>query len=159
MLRWRWRKILRRHSRGKLMVCFTFLYLNIYTCPLAHIKSCSLLTFSLGGGGLDKIELCPLLSLPLPEYRLLSSDSSPPNLFSGAAYFPASTPLGLLPTLGPIGSVTDVCGRKAAKDRCAKMLVEFLTERMKIQDVWKIMGKEASGDKKVGTDGEKEKGD
>lgn len=53
----------------------------------------------------------------------------------------------------------DVFGRKAAKDQCAKLLLEFLKEWMKSQDESKIMGKEASGgDGKVGTGGENRDG-
>lgn len=49
----------------------------------------------------------------------------------------------------------DVSGRKAAKDQCAKLLLEFLTEWMESQDESKKMGKEASGgDGKVETGGE-----
>lgn len=49
----------------------------------------------------------------------------------------------------------DVSGRKAAKDQCAKLLLEFLTGWMKSQDESKTMGKEASGgDGKVETGGE-----
>lgn len=53
----------------------------------------------------------------------------------------------------------DVFGRKAAKDQCAKLLLEFLMKWMKSQDESKIMGKEASGgDGKVGTGGENRDG-
>lgn len=106
-----------------------------------------------------KLELCPLLSLPYPEYRILPSDLPLPNLYSGEAYFPISTtPPGLLPTLGPIGSVKDVNGRKAAKRQCAKGVLGFLTEWMKSQDesFKVVMDKENSEDVKVGEGNEKE---
>ena len=134
------------------MVCNTLNYLYLSICPSAQLKPCLFLTWG-------KIELCPLLSLPLPEYRLLSSDLSVPNLYSGGAYFPTSTPPGLLPTLGPIGSVKNINGKKAAKDQCAKGVLNFLTEWMKIQDESKVMDKEDSGDKKAGLGGENSGGD
>lgn len=104
------------------------------------------------------LELCPLLSLPVPEYRIISSDLSLPNLYSGDAYFPDFTPHGLLPTLGPIGSVKDIRGRKAAKDQCAMGVLKFLTEWMKIQDETNAMDKKHSGDEKGGTADEKKEG-
>lgn len=131
------------------MVCNNLIYLCYLFIPPPSCNLIACLTW-------DKIELCPLLSLALPEYRLLPSDLSLPNLYSGGAYFPTSTPPGLLPTLGPIGSVKDINGKKAAKDQCAKGVLEFLTDWMKIQDESIAMDKENPGDKTFVAGDEKE---
>lgn len=82
---WGWWKILRRLSRRRLKVCFYFIFLIIYIHfgPRPNKNPHYLNLFFWWGA--DKIELCPLLSLSLPEYRLFSFYPSPPNQFSGGA--------------------------------------------------------------------------
>ena len=58
------------------------------------------------------VELCPLLGLHHPQYRLQPSGSS---LYSGSAYFPDEP---LLP--GPIGEVENIFGKKNAKEESAR---------------------------------------
>lgn len=72
-------------------------------------------------------ELCPLLGLPQPLYRLASDADGPMvnNILSGAAYFPNS-PLPLLS--GPVGTIRNVFGKKNAKEECARELYTVLIQ-------------------------------
>ena len=67
-------------------------------------------------------ELCPLLGLTAPTYRLTASSSETPSLLSGAAYFPGDPVLH-----GGIGEVRSVYGKKNAKEECARGVWEVLT--------------------------------
>lgn len=58
------------------------------------------------------VELCPLLGLNCPQYRLQATGSS---LYSGSAYFPDEPLLQ-----GPIGEVEYVFGKKNAKEESAR---------------------------------------
>lgn len=58
------------------------------------------------------VELCPLLGIPNPQYRLQPSGSS---LYSGSAHF-IDEPL----LRGPIGEVEKVFGKKNAKEESAR---------------------------------------
>lgn len=58
------------------------------------------------------VELCPLLGLNSPQYRLQVTGSS---LYSGSAYFP-NEPL----LQGAIGEVENVFGKKNAKEESAR---------------------------------------
>ena len=74
-------------------------------------------------------ELCPLLGLPQPVYRLAPNPDAPQvNILSGAAYFP-DTPL----LSGPIGAIRNIYGKKNAKDECARevyrVLMHIATEK------------------------------
>ena len=70
-------------------------------------------------------ELCPLLGLNNPQYRLEASGSS---LYSGSAYF-ADEPL----LRGPIGKVENIFGKKNAKEESArgvwKVLIALAAQR------------------------------
>lgn len=78
------------------------------------------------------LELCPVLGLAQCEYRF-QPDPRAPGFLSGAAYFPQDPLVG-----GPIGEVRNVFGKKAAKEECAKGVLEFLEgvrkERMELAE-------------------------
>lgn len=58
------------------------------------------------------VELCPLLGINNPQYRLQASGLS---LYSGSAYFPDEPLLR-----GPIGEVENIFGKKNAKEESAR---------------------------------------
>ncbi|KAK5201383.1 hypothetical protein LTR16_002870 [Cryomyces antarcticus] len=82
-------------------------------------------------------EMCALLGFGAPDYRIYPSVPSaitsptPSNnsplttnistLFSGAAYFPQDPDLA-----GPIGAVRAIYGRRAAREECARLVLEAL---------------------------------
>lgn len=74
-------------------------------------------------------EICPLLGLRQPQYRIAPNVDAPVvNILSGAAYFP-DTPL--LP--GPVGTIRNIYGKKNAREECArkvyKVLMHIVTEK------------------------------
>ncbi|MCJ1246974.1 hypothetical protein MMC30_004185 [Trapelia coarctata] len=79
--------------------------------------------------GMKVNDLCTLLSITPPTYRLSPTDPTlAPNVLSGAAYFPHDpTIISLLgPTGGPIGEVRHLLGKNQAKKECARATWEFL---------------------------------
>lgn len=67
-------------------------------------------------------ELCPLLGLPQPSYRIgPNADAPMVNILSGAAYFPDNPLLS-----GPVGMVRNIFGKKNAKDECAREVYRVL---------------------------------
>lgn len=77
-------------------------------------------------------ELCPLLGLPLPLYRIgPSADAPMGNILSGAAYFPDNPLLS-----GPVGMVRNVFGKKKAKDGCAREVYRVLMHIATEQDLF-----------------------
>ena len=74
-------------------------------------------------------ELCPLLGLRPPQYRIAPNADAPVvNILSGAAYFPDNP---LLP--GPVGTIRNIYGKKNAKEECARevyrVLMHIATEK------------------------------
>ncbi|MCJ1225681.1 hypothetical protein MMC12_002330 [Toensbergia leucococca] len=67
-------------------------------------------------------DLCPLLGLSAPEYRLAPTSPSAPHLLSGAAYFPQDS----LVVPGSVGECKHVFGKKSAKEECARGVFEYL---------------------------------
>ncbi|KAI9777543.1 MAG: hypothetical protein M1839_008837 [Geoglossum umbratile] len=67
-------------------------------------------------------ELCPMIGLPPPEYRLLP-DTNFESMYSGAAFFKDP----IIP-YEPIGEVRNVYGKKKAKEEIAKGVLAFLKE-------------------------------
>ena len=70
-------------------------------------------------------QLALLLGLTSPEYRLTAAPNT--ALYSGALYFKDGT--GVL--VGALGQVSGVYGKKAAKEECARGVVELLKEEVK----------------------------
>ncbi|KAI9730753.1 MAG: hypothetical protein M1834_005722 [Cirrosporium novae-zelandiae] len=68
-------------------------------------------------------QLCPLLGLPPPEYRIKPDNPIVPSLHSGAAYFTHEFQFP-----GPYGEVRHISGKKAAKEACAKGVLRWLCE-------------------------------
>ena len=74
-------------------------------------------------------EICPLLGLRPPQYRIAPNADAPVvNILSGAAYFPDNPLLS-----GPVGAIRNVFGKKNAKDECARevyrVLMHIATEK------------------------------
>lgn len=70
-------------------------------------------------------QLALLLGLTSPEYRLIAAPNT--AMYSGAMYFKDGT--GVL--VGALGEVRGVYGKKAAKEECARGVVEVLREEVK----------------------------
>ena len=68
-------------------------------------------------------DLCPILGLSAPTYRLSASSVSAPNLLSGAAYFPGEPRFP-----DKYGEVRNIFGKKSAKEECARGVWEVLRE-------------------------------
>lgn len=68
-------------------------------------------------------DLCPILGLAAPTYRLSASSASAPNILSGAAYFPGEPRFP-----DKYGEVRNIFGKKAAKEECARGVWEVLRE-------------------------------
>lgn len=68
-------------------------------------------------------DLCPILGLAAPTYRLSAGSASAPNLLSGAAYFPGEPRFP-----DKYGEVRNIFGKKAAKEECARGVWEVLRE-------------------------------
>lgn len=66
-------------------------------------------------------DLCPILGLQPPTYRLTPSPMAASNLLSGAAYFPTEPQLP-----DQYGEVRNIFGKKAAKEECARGVWEVL---------------------------------
>lgn len=75
-------------------------------------------------------DICPILGLSAPEYRITPLSADAPNIVSGAAYF-RSEPL--FPK--PLGEVRNVYGKKNAKEECAKGVWMTLSELAKKRGV------------------------
>lgn len=87
-------------------------------------SSASTPTHSAGGGPLNRVHaLRQELGLGNVEYRVTPSAPGT-SLYDGAAYFPEETRLSGL--RGPLGAVTAVFGRRAAKEEVARGLVKVL---------------------------------
>lgn len=72
------------------------------------------------------VDICPILGLSPPEYRINPLSANAPNMVSGAAYFRAEP---LFPN--PVGEVRNVFGKKSAKEECAKGVWQVLSELAK----------------------------
>jgi len=70
-------------------------------------------------------QLALLLGLTSPEYRLIAAPNT--ALYSGALYFKDGT--GVL--VGALGQISGVYGKKAAKEECARGVVEVLRDEVK----------------------------
>ena len=68
-------------------------------------------------------DLCPILGLTPPTYRLSPSSASAPNILSGAAYF-----LNEPRFPDRYGEVRNIFGKKAAKEECARGVWEVLRD-------------------------------
>ncbi|MCJ1339498.1 hypothetical protein MMC09_004788 [Bachmanniomyces sp. S44760] len=88
--------------------------------------------------------LTSLLSLPQPTYAFSPSSSSSSisltetpklALYSGAAFFKRATG-----TIGPIGEVRNVYGKKAAKQECARGVVDWLRREIERGELGKGKG-------------------
>ncbi|KAH0543007.1 hypothetical protein FGG08_002615 [Glutinoglossum americanum] len=77
----------------------------------------------------DLKELCPLIGLSPPEYRI-TPDPRADSMYSGAAYF--NDPI--LPS-GPIGEIRNVFGKKIAKEEISKSVLAYLKEWAKKRGV------------------------
>lgn len=60
-------------------------------------------------------DICPILGLTAPEYRITALSADAPNMVSGAAYFRSEPSFPK-----PLGEVRNVYGKKNAKEECAK---------------------------------------
>ena len=74
--------------------------------------------------------LCTTLGMRPPAYKLAALDPvNAPTLISGACYFPGE-PIKVNGVVslegGPIGEVRHIHGKKAAKEECAKQVLEYL---------------------------------
>lgn len=76
---------------------------------------------------LKVLNLCSLLQLPQPIYRLAPNPlATVPNLLAGAAYFPESAIHRHPLLVGPVGEVRNVFRKKNAKEECAKEVFQVL---------------------------------
>lgn len=75
-------------------------------------------------------DLCPILGLTAPTYRIVASSPTTPNLLTGAAYFGGNP---LFP--GPVGEVRNVFGKKSAKEECARGVWQVLAKLAKKRGV------------------------
>ena len=75
-------------------------------------------------------DLCPLLNLPTPTYRLTALAPSAPTMLSGSACFTGNP---ILP--GNYGEVRNVYGKKNAKEECARGLFEVLKDLARARGV------------------------
>ena len=66
--------------------------------------------------------LAATLTLPTPEWRFTAHPSDP-TFHTVACFF-----RGAGPHEGPIGEVRNVFGKKKAKEECARLTLEYLTE-------------------------------
>ena len=71
-------------------------------------------------------DLCPILGLTAPTYRITALSPAAPNIVTGAAYFTSES---LFPK--PLGEVRNVYGKKNAKEECAKGVWAALSELAK----------------------------
>ncbi|KAL8729648.1 MAG: hypothetical protein Q9166_004597 [cf. Caloplaca sp. 2 TL-2023] len=72
-------------------------------------------------------DLCPLLSLTPPLYRLTPTSAAAPSMFTGAAFFTGDAMFHEL-LKGGVGEVRNVFGKKNAKEECARKVWEVLRE-------------------------------
>lgn len=97
---------------------------------IARNSKAKLEAISNGSSYAQKVnELCPLLGLRPPQYRIAPNADAPVvNILSGAAYFPDNP---LLP--GPVGTIRNIYGKKNAKEECARevyrVLMQIATEK------------------------------
>lgn len=76
------------------------------------------------------LDICPLLGLVPPQYKLAPVSAFAPNMLSGYATFP-----GQLGVPEEIGEARNVYGKRNAKEEVAEGLWKFLLELAKKRDV------------------------
>ncbi len=76
------------------------------------------------------LDICPLLGLCSPQYKLAPVSSLAPNMLSGYASFPSQPGVP-----EEIGEARNVYGKKNAKEEVAEGVWKFLLELAKKRDV------------------------
>ena len=76
------------------------------------------------------LDICPLLGLSAPHYKIAPVSALSPNMLSGYASFP-----GQLGMPKEIGEARNVYGKKNAKEEVAKGVWKVLLELAKKRDV------------------------
>ena len=76
------------------------------------------------------LDICPLLGLGPPHYKLAPVSALAPNMLSGHASFP-----GQLGVPEEIGEARNVFGKRNAKEEIAEGLWKFLLELAKKRDL------------------------
>ncbi len=115
---------LRRRSRAGLLkssVCWLFTPIFFYSriCNDSLSLQCACCS---NVAEERSLAICSLLGVSPPDYRFYP-DQRAPGFHSGAAFFPNDPLIG---AGGPVGEVRNVYGKKAAKEECAKGVLQYL---------------------------------
>ena len=76
------------------------------------------------------LDICPLLGLSPPQYKLAPASALAPNMLSGYASFPGQPGVP-----EQIGEARNVYGKRNAKEEVAEGVWKFLLELAKKRDV------------------------